>query len=143
MLYFHQYLYYKRDAFPFNIVNVPNLLDNIPKKTSYAVFISQVLKYANACMEYRDFVVHSRNLMEKLDNQFYSREVLIKTFRKFSRKYKDKLQKFDMPNTRIIEISLAGDHVQLLGGLGPNVCIVIKPPKQAVQVGNLTDDAKT
>ena len=29
------------------------------------MFISQVLKYANACMEYRDFVVHLRNVIEK------------------------------------------------------------------------------
>ena len=46
---FHASLYDKGDAFPFNIVNFHNLLDNIPKKTSYGVFISQVLSYANAC----------------------------------------------------------------------------------------------
>ena len=60
-------------------------------------------------MEYRDFVVHLRNLIEKLRNQFYSRELLIKTFRKFSRKYRDKVQKLDISNARTIErISLAG-----------------------------------
>ena len=67
------------------------------------VFISQVLRDANDCMEYRDFVVHSRNLIEKLGNQFYRREMLIKTFRKFRWKYKDKLQKVDIFNSRIIE----------------------------------------
>ena len=70
---------------------------------SYGVFITQVLSYANACMEYRGFVVHSRNLTAKLRNKCYSREMLIKTFRKFSSKYMDKLQIFDILNGSIIE----------------------------------------
>ena len=38
-------LYDKRDAFNFEIVNFPNLSGNIPSKTSYGVFISQVIRY--------------------------------------------------------------------------------------------------
>ena len=71
--------------------------------TSCGVFISQVLRYANTCMAYRDVVVHSGNLIEKLRNQVYGREMLIKTFRKCCRKYVDKVQKFDISNARVIE----------------------------------------
>ena len=82
--------YDKLDAFPFNIVNFPNLSGIMPKKTLYGVFIAQVHRYASACMEYIDFIVCLRNLIGKF-NRFYNRKVLIKTFRKFCKKYKDKL----------------------------------------------------
>ena len=47
---FHTSLYNKQDAFPFNIVNFPYLSGNLSNKTSYDVFIAQVLKFPNMPM---------------------------------------------------------------------------------------------
>ena len=41
-------LYDKRDDFNFHIVNFPFLSSNIPSGPSYGVFISQLIRYANA-----------------------------------------------------------------------------------------------
>ena len=99
---FHTSLYDKQDAFSFDIVNFPNLSGNIPKKT-YPVVIAQVLRYANACMDYSHCVGHSKTLITKLRNQFYSGNILRRTFRTFCMKYKEKLQKFDISIGRITE----------------------------------------
>ena len=50
------------------------------------MFISQVLRYVNVCIDYDNFVGHSKTLIAKLRNQFYSGDTL-KTFRKFGRIY--------------------------------------------------------
>ena len=74
---------------------------------NYGVFIYQVLPYANACMDYRDCVGPSKTPIAKLRNQFYSGDILRKTFRKLDRKYQVKFEKFD--------ISTASDHVIVCG----------------------------
>ena len=114
-------------ASPFNIVNFPNLSGNIPQNTSYVVFICQILKYVNVCMSYRDVIVHSRNLILKLRNQFYRREVLITKFRKCNRKYQDKLQKFDISNTRIIEDLFCQFPYMVTWWPNKQMPVVIKP----------------
>ena len=102
---FHTTLYDKLDDFNFSVVNFPNLSGNIPKKTSYGVLISQILRYVSVCMDCRDFVLRSRCLIliEKLRSQFYCRDLLMKTFRKFIRRYQEKLKKFDVPHEKMTE----------------------------------------
>ena len=45
----------KRDAFDFPIVNFPVLSGNIPKGSSYGVFVGEAVRYARACTYYDDF----------------------------------------------------------------------------------------
>ena len=59
-------IYDKRDDFNFNIVNFPQLDGDVPKSTSYGVYISQLIRFARACTSVNDF--NKRNLLitEKL-----------------------------------------------------------------------------
>ena len=56
----------------------------------------KTLNMSNACMDYRDFVGHSKTFIAKHKNLFYSGNILRRTFRKFGRKYQEKLQKFNI-----------------------------------------------
>ena len=76
-------IYDKRDDFNFNIVNFPQLDGDVPKATSYGVYISQLIRFARACTSINDF--NKRNLLitEKLLKQGYRYHKLRKTFTKF------------------------------------------------------------
>jgi hypothetical protein len=50
-------LYNKRDDFNFSIVNFPYLCSNIPASPAYGVYISQLIRYAQACSTYDQFLV--------------------------------------------------------------------------------------
>jgi hypothetical protein len=45
----------KRDDFNFSIVNFPHLCCNIPFSPAYGVYISQLIRYAKACLTYDHF----------------------------------------------------------------------------------------
>ena len=96
-------LYDKRDAFNFEIVNFPNLSGNIPRKTSYGVFISQLIRYSVACLNYTDFIGRCKSLVAKLEKQNYDYGELQKTFKKFARKYHESLQKYERSTNKIME----------------------------------------
>ena len=71
-------LYDKRDDFPFKIVNFPDLSGNIPKTSSYGVFIAQTLRYARACVKYTDFNMRTLILKDQLVQQHFNETILIK-----------------------------------------------------------------
>ena len=48
-------LYDKRNDFSFQIVNFPFLCGNIPKRQSYGVFTSQLIRFSRVCSKYEDF----------------------------------------------------------------------------------------
>ena len=54
-------IYDKRDDFNFKIVNFPHLDGDVPKATSYGVYISQLIRFARACSSVDDF--NERNLL--------------------------------------------------------------------------------
>ena len=58
-------LYDKRDNFPFQIVNYPNLSGNIYSCNAYGVLIGQLLRISKACEKYDDFIKRSRRLIGK------------------------------------------------------------------------------
>ena len=80
-------LYDKRDAFRFSIVNFPDLSGNIPKKPTYGVFTSQLIRYARCCLFSKDFVERSSKLVQRLLRQNFSVHMLLRTFRKFTLNY--------------------------------------------------------
>ena len=69
-------LYDKRKDFNFQIVNFPYLCGNIPKKQSYGVFISQIIRYCRVCSEYENFIEECRLLVRKLLSQGYKKEIM-------------------------------------------------------------------
>ena len=76
-------LYDKRDDFNFPIVNFPFLSSNIPASPAYGVYISQLIRYARACVNYQDFLDRARLLSQKLLSQGYIHNRLISSLRKF------------------------------------------------------------
>ena len=59
-------IYNKRDDFNFNIVNYPHLDGDVPRSTSYGVYISQLIRFARASSSVEDFSERNRMITEKL-----------------------------------------------------------------------------
>ena len=95
-------LYGKQDDFDFDIVNFPFLNGDVPRRTSYGVHISQLIRFARASSSVSDFNCRNSNkaLTAKLLRQGYRYHKLRKTFPKFycrhswlTEKYNDSLRK--------------------------------------------------
>ena len=56
-------IYDKRDDFDFNIVNFPFLDGDIPRRPSYGVYISQLIRFARVCSHVDDFNTRNKCLM--------------------------------------------------------------------------------
>ena len=73
----------KRDAFDFSIVNFPTLTGNIPTRSSYGVFIGELVRYSRACTYYKDFEDRATLLITKLLRQAFTVRGLKASFFKF------------------------------------------------------------
>ena len=73
-------VYDKRDDFDFEIVNSPFLDDDVPRSTSYGVYISQLIRFARESSYVADFNTRNKLLTQKLLKQGYRYHKLRKTF---------------------------------------------------------------
>ena len=89
-------IYDKRDDFDFEIVNFPFLDGDVPRSTSYGVYISQLIRFARASSYVTDFNTRDKLLTQKLLKQGYRYHKLRKTFSKFYRRYFDLISKFQV-----------------------------------------------
>ena len=89
-------IYDKRDDFDFEIVNFPFLDGDVPRSTSYGVYISQLIRFARASSYVADFNTRNTLLIQKLLKQGYRYHKLCKTFSKFYRRYYDLISKFQV-----------------------------------------------
>ena len=89
-------IYDKRDDFDFEIVNFPLLDGDVPRSTSYGVYISQLIRFARASSYVADFNTRNKLLTQKLLKQGYRYHKLRKTFSKFHRRYYDLISKFQV-----------------------------------------------
>ena len=64
-------IYDKRDDFDFEIVNFPLLDGDVPRSTSYGVYISQLIRFARASSYVVDFNTRNKLLTQKLLKQGY------------------------------------------------------------------------
>ena len=62
-------LYDKRDDFDFDIVNFLFLDRDVPRSTSYGVYISQFIRFARVSCHVTDFNAHNKILTGKLLHQ--------------------------------------------------------------------------
>ena len=69
-------LYDKRKDFNFQIVNYPFLCGNVPKRPSYGVFLSQVIRFSRVCIKYQCFIGECRMLVRKLLRQGYKENIM-------------------------------------------------------------------
>ena len=61
----------KRDDFDFEFVNFPFLEGDVPRSTSYGVYISQLIRFARASSHVADFNTRNKLLTQKLLKQGY------------------------------------------------------------------------
>ena len=76
-------MYDKRDDFDFDIVNCPFLNGDVPQRTSYGVYIIQLIRFAKASSNLSDFNCRNKALTAKLLRQGYRYFKLRKAFSNF------------------------------------------------------------
>ena len=76
-------IYDKRDDIDFGIVIFPFLDGDVPRRTSYGVYISQLIRFARASSNLSDFNCRNKDLTAKLLRQDYRYFKLRKAFSKF------------------------------------------------------------
>ena len=76
-------IYDKRDNFDFGIVNSPSLDGDVPRRTSYEVYISQLIIFARAPSDLSDFNCCNKALLPN----FLGRAIVILNFVSRFRKF--------------------------------------------------------
>ena len=89
-------IYDKRDDSDFYIVNFPFLDGDVPRRTSYGVYISQLIRFARASSNLNDFNYRNKALTAKLLRQGYRYFKLRKAFSKFYRRHSALLEKYSV-----------------------------------------------
>ena len=73
-------IYDKHDDFDFDIVNFPFLDGDVPRRPSYGLYISQLIRFARVCSRVDDFNTRNKCLTAKLLKQSYRYHKLRKAF---------------------------------------------------------------
>ena len=89
-------IYDKRDDFDFDIVNFSFLDGDVPRRPSYGVYISQLIRFARVCSHVDDFNTRKKCLTAKLLKQGYQYHKLRKAFSKFYRRHYELISKFNV-----------------------------------------------
>ena len=89
-------IYDKRDDFDFDVVNFPFLDGDVPRRTSYGVYISQLIRFARASSNLCDFNYRNKALTAKLLRQSYRYFKLRKAFSKFYRRHSALIEKYSV-----------------------------------------------
>ena len=89
-------IYDKRDDFDFDIVNFSFLDGGVPRRTSYGVYLSQLIRFARASSHLNDFNYCNKTLTAKLLRQGYRYFKLRKAFSKFYRRHSALLEKYSV-----------------------------------------------
>ena len=80
-------IYAKRDDFDFDIISFPFLYGDVPRRASYGVYISQLIRFVT------DFNARNKCLTAKLLKQGYRYH---KTFSKFYRRHYELISKYNV-----------------------------------------------
>ena len=86
----------KWDDFDFDIVNLPFLDCDVPRSTSYGVYISQLLRFARVSSHVDDFDTRNKVLTAKLLRQGYRYHKLREAFSKFYLRHFDLIPKYNV-----------------------------------------------
>ena len=80
--------------FDFDMVNFPCLDGDVPRRPSYGVYISQLIRFARASSHVNDFNNRNKFLTAKLLKQGYRYHKLRKAFSKFYRRHFELIEKY-------------------------------------------------
>ena len=100
-------IYDKRDDFDFDIVNFPFLDGDVPRRASYGVYISQLIRFARVCNHVTDFNARNKCLTAKLLQQGYRYHKLRKTFSKFYRRHYELISKYNVGLKTLLSVGLS------------------------------------
>ena len=89
-------IYDKRDDFDFDIVNFPFLDGDVPRRTLYGVYISQLIRFARASSNLNAFNYLNKAFTAKRLRQGYRYFKLQKAFSKFYRRHSALLEKYSV-----------------------------------------------
>ena len=89
-------IYDKPDDFDFDIENFPFLDGDVPRRASYGVYISQLIRFARVCNHVADFNARNKCLTAKLLQQGHRYHKLRKTFSKFYRRHYELISKYNV-----------------------------------------------
>ena len=89
-------IYDKRDDFDFDIVNFPLLDGDVPRSTSYGVYISQLIRCGRVSSHVDDFNTRNKVLTAKLLRQGYRYHKIHKAFSKFYWRHFDIVSKYNV-----------------------------------------------
>ena len=89
-------IYDERDDFDFDIVNFPFLDGDVSRRTSYGVYISQLITFARASLNLGDFNCRNNALTARLLSQGYRCFQLRKAFSKFYRRNSALIEKYSV-----------------------------------------------
>ena len=93
---YYMILHLKHDDFDFDIVDYPFLDGDVPRRPSYGVYISQLIRFARVCSHVDDFNTRNKCLTAKLLKQDYRYHKLRKAFSKFYRQHYELISKFNL-----------------------------------------------
>ena len=96
-------IYDKRDDFDFDIVNFPFLDGDVPRRTSYGVYISQLIRFARASSNVSDFNCWNKALTAKLLKQCYRYHKLRKAFFYVYRRHIELVEKYNVSLTKLLQ----------------------------------------
>ena len=110
-------IYDKRDDF--DIVNLPFLDGDVPRRTLYGVYISQLIRFARASSNLNYFNYHNKALIAKLRRLGYRYFKLRKALSKFYRRHSALLEKYSVSLKTFLQQGISepefyGDSVQIL-----------------------------
>ena len=86
----------KRDDFKFEIINFPFLDGDVPRSSSYGVYISQLIRFARVCSNVDDFNNRNLFLTAKLLKQGYRYHKIPKAFSKFYHRHSELIVKYSI-----------------------------------------------
>ena len=98
-------LYDQLDDFDCDIVNFPFLDGDVPRSTSYGVYISQLIRFPRVPSNVDDFNARNKVLTAELLRQGYRYNKIRKAFSKFYRRHLDIVSKY---NVRLKTLLLQG-----------------------------------
>ena len=77
-------------------MNFPFLDGDVPRTTSYGVYVSQLIRFARVSSHVDDFNIHNKVLTAKLLKQGYRYHALHKALSKFYRRHFDIVSKYNV-----------------------------------------------
>ena len=94
-------IYDNRDDFNFDIVYCPLLDGDVPRRPSYGVYISQLIRFARASSHVTDFNNRNKFLTAKLLKQGYRYHKLRKAFSKFYLRHFELIEKYHVSQNNL------------------------------------------